>query len=154
MSSQYHRRFSSDKNLNPQFQSLVESNSVSFGDGGEAKLSYPVEACFPLGGSPTRWQGLAAEISRLAALRQDVQQNTVVEDIVDPELYPRYRTVLEQEENFAPTLERDPNQSSDIMSLKRVTLNNSHIRGSYTDSRTRGAASSSSQGGGDDDAGK
>ena len=93
----------------------------SYGDGGECDVEW--HRVFVCGRALTsRDTGkLAAEIGRLAARRGDVQDNLIVEDVVDPDLCPR----------FLPLSERKVYRTVKDTATARVGAANAAARGSY-----------------------
>src|SRR4051812_27782814 len=71
------------------FYRAVEDHEVTFG-GGQLRLHFPLLVCPQL---PLPADGfldeLAAAVWQLGDARNDVQQNGIVHDIVDPDFYPR-----------------------------------------------------------------
>eukprot|EP01065_Artemidia_motanka_P049779 TRINITY_DN8358_c0_g1_i1.p1 TRINITY_DN8358_c0_g1~~TRINITY_DN8358_c0_g1_i1.p1 ORF type:complete len:578 (+),score=134.89 TRINITY_DN8358_c0_g1_i1:75-1736(+) len=67
---------------------LGQDVSCTFGDGGEETLAYPVVYDYGLPVRPETRAALCRGLDELAARRNDMQQNGVVEDIVDPDLGP------------------------------------------------------------------
>eukprot|EP00759_Apiculatamorpha_spiralis_P041320 PhF_6_TR39971/c0_g1_i3/m.59337 len=63
--------------------------SATYGDGGSVNVSYNACVCPKLPIPPEIHTSLIENIQLLASKRNDVQENLVVEDIVDPDLYPR-----------------------------------------------------------------
>ena len=82
---QEHKNIAAVRKLFPDYH-------VSFGDGGEANLDYPVY-CLDDKYDPPSWQELrkrlSSQLRAVDKLRQDVQPNGIVHDIVDPSLHGR-----------------------------------------------------------------
>lgn len=76
------------------FVKVLQDVRASYGDGGEAELFYPLYSCADLPGVDKA--AISAGLRDIAARRNDLQQNSVVEDIVDPDLYPRLLTEAER----------------------------------------------------------
>eukprot|EP00759_Apiculatamorpha_spiralis_P053950 PhF_6_TR667/c1_g1_i2/m.997 len=93
----------------------------SYGDGGQVEVSYNASQCSPLNIPSDVHTSLKQNIQRLASKRNDVQENHVVEDIVDPDLYPR----------IIHPLERVRMHDACLGVLTKSTLWNSACRGSY-----------------------
>eukprot|EP00759_Apiculatamorpha_spiralis_P024802 PhF_6_TR27971/c1_g2_i9/m.41378 len=95
--------------------------SSYYGDGAEVKVSYNAYMCPRLPIPPDIHKCLKENIQRIASHRNDVQGNMVVEDIVDPDLYPR----------IIPPEERVLMGDQRLGEMTRNTLMNSQCRGSY-----------------------
>eukprot|EP00759_Apiculatamorpha_spiralis_P055741 PhF_6_TR7893/c1_g1_i4/m.11629 len=95
--------------------------SGSYGDGGRVSVSYNAHICPKLTITSEVHGCLVDNIQLLAARRNDVQENLVVEDIVDPDLYPR----------IIPSSDRVVMPEPRLGDLTKNTLMNSDCRGSY-----------------------
>ena len=122
----YYRMYAKRADLKPDvFQKLATECEIAYGDGGDSKLQYPVIVNPQLSKElPDGFNAdLAIELSRLALLRNDKQQNGVVEDIVDPELFPQFL------DTFQTTNTRVwPAAAGDTVKSKLI---NDCVRGTY-----------------------
>eukprot|EP00759_Apiculatamorpha_spiralis_P058063 PhF_6_TR897/c0_g4_i5/m.1428 len=92
-----------------------------YGDGAEVTVSYNTHVCPNLPVPQGVHESLIHNIQRLASQRNDVQENYVVEDIVDPDLYPR----------IIPSTDRVIMPEPCLNDMTKNTLINSACRGSY-----------------------
>eukprot|EP01119_Soliformovum_irregulare_P009083 TRINITY_DN22214_c0_g1_i1.p1 TRINITY_DN22214_c0_g1~~TRINITY_DN22214_c0_g1_i1.p1 ORF type:complete len:544 (+),score=128.21 TRINITY_DN22214_c0_g1_i1:46-1677(+) len=88
----------------PSFYRLGWDRAVEYGDGGSDDLSYPVYVQEHLDIPKKTQRNLARCLEELAKTRSDFQPNNVVEDIIDPDLFPlrfqrTYKERMQQRSN-------------------------------------------------------
>eukprot|EP01119_Soliformovum_irregulare_P018022 TRINITY_DN5458_c0_g1_i1.p1 TRINITY_DN5458_c0_g1~~TRINITY_DN5458_c0_g1_i1.p1 ORF type:complete len:566 (+),score=118.33 TRINITY_DN5458_c0_g1_i1:134-1699(+) len=104
----------------PIFHRLGWDRKVSYGDGGSTILQYPVFVAPHLGISDQTKNNLTKYLTELGAMRNDFQSNQVVQDIIDPDLFP-FRT----ESTFRQRMEQLSKTDFDTFkNLHRGTFDN------------------------------